>query len=330
MPRPCGRAALRRPAPGALAPDRRFGYKAPVPDLALLLLTLLWGSTFTLVKVALEIVSPGVFLALRFGLAALVLGLVALWRRDRVGPGFWRHGLLLGLFMLVGFAFQTAGLRLTTPARSGFITGLSVLLVPFITHFTLRRHVRWSAWVGVGLAVVGAALLARPFDARVTADQRLGDLLTGGCAVAYALQIAFMSEWSHRHPLVPFTLLQVAVVVAGALLVIPLEGGRLDTSRWPELLGVVAFTGLFMTAGAFFVMNWAQRHTSAVRAALIYALEPVSAAAFSWALLGEQLGAVGWTGGALIVLGVVAGEVGGAWQARLAAAAEEPPGPYPS
>ncbi len=301
-----------------------------MPELALILLTVLWGTTFTVVKVAMEIASPGVFLALRFSLAAAVLGAVALARRDRVGPGFWRHGLLLGLFMLVGFALQTTGLRFTTPARSGFITGLSVMLVPLIAHFTLRRPVRWTAWAGVGLAVVGAALLARPFGVPANPDQPLGDLLTVGCAGAYALQIAFMSEWSHRHPLVPFTLLQVSVVAAGALLMIPFEGGRLDASRWPELAGVVAFTGVVVTAGAFFVMNWAQRHTTAVRAALIYALEPVSAAFFSWAVIGEQLGAVGWTGGALIVLGVVAGEVGGVWRGRLAAAAEEPPGPYPS
>jgi len=261
-----------------------------VPDLSLLLLTLLWGSTFTLVKGAMEIASPGVFLALRFSLAAAVLLAVALVRRDRVGPGFWRHGLLLGLFMLAGFALQTTGLRFTTPARSGFFTGLSVLIVPFITHFTLGRHVRWSAWAGVALAVMGAALLARPFGEPAHPQQSLGDLLTLGCAVAYALQIAFMSEWSHRHPLVPFTLLQVSVVVVGALLMIPLEGARLDATRWPELAWVVAFTGILMTAGAFFVMNWAQRHTTAVRAALIFALEPVAAALFSWAVIGEQLG----------------------------------------
>jgi drug/metabolite transporter (DMT)-like permease len=285
-----------------------------VPELALVLLTLLWGTTFTMVKVVMEIASPGVFLALRFALAAAVLGLVALWRRDRIGPGFWRDGLLLGLFMLVGFAFQTAGLRFTTPARSGFITGLSVVLVPLITHFTLGRPVRWSAWAGVGLAVAGAALLSRPFGPMANPDQPLGDLLTVGSAVAYALQISFMSEWSNRHPLVAFTLLQVSVVVAGALLMIPLEGARLDATRWPELAGVVVFTGLVMTAAAFFVMNWAQRHTTAVRAALIYALEPASAAFFSWLVIGEQLGPLGWAGGALIVLGVVAGELGGAWQ----------------
>jgi drug/metabolite transporter (DMT)-like permease len=287
-----------------------------VPDLSLLLLTLLWGTTFTLVKGAMEIASPGVFLALRFGLAALALLAVALVRRDRIGPGFWRDGLLLGLFMLAGFILQTIGLRFTTPARSGFFTGLCVLFVPFIARFTLRRPVGSWAWAGTGLAVVGVALLSSPFDGAGLPGQALGDLLTLLGAVAYAFQVAFMSEWSRRHPLVPFTLLQVSVALAGALLMIPLEGARLDLARWPELAGTVAFTGLIMTAGAFFVMNWAQRHTSAVRAALIYALEPVSAAFFSWLLIGERLGPAGLAGGALIVLGVVAGELGGAWQAR--------------
>ncbi len=286
-------------------------------DLSLLILCIFWGTTFTLVKGALEISSTGVFLAARFALAAAVLGAVALFRRDPVGPGFWRHGLLLGLAMLGGFVFQTLGLAYTTPARSGFITGLSVLVVPFITRYTLGRRVRASAWAGVAMAVVGMALLTRPFEAgAVTPAVRLGDLLTAACALAYALQITWMSEWSSKHPLVPFTLLQVSVVLAGALLMVPVEGARFDAARWPAFAGVVAFTGVAMTAGAFFVMNWAQRHTSAVRAALIYALEPVAAALFSWWVIDEQLGASGWLGGGLVVLGVVAGEVGGVLEAR--------------
>ena len=286
-------------------------------DLALLALTLLWGTTFTLVKLAVEIGSTSLFLAVRFAVAVAVLGAVALWRRDPVGERFWRHGLLVGAFMWVGFLLQTAGLRLTTPARSGFISGLCVVLVPLIGKFVLGRAVRWSAWAGVALAVSGMALLTRPFDAGlVSADVRLGDLLTAASAVAFALQIILMGEWSPRHPLVPFTLVQVAVVLLGALVALPVEGARFDAARWPAFAGVVAFTGVCMTAGAFFVMNWAQRHTSAVRAALIFALEPVAAALFSWAVIGEQLGPAGWWGGALIVLGVAAGEVGGALEAR--------------
>jgi drug/metabolite transporter (DMT)-like permease len=285
-----------------------------VADLALLLLTALWGTTFLLVKNALAQASVGVFLLLRFALASAAVALVALFRRDRPTPGLLRQGVLLGLTMFAGFALQTLGLRSTTPARSGFLTGLSVLIVPFLARFLLRRRVHAAAWAGVLLAVVGLLLLTRPFAGDVSAEVRLGDLLTVGCALAYALQITFISEWSSRHPLALFTLLQVGTTAALAPLLFPLEPVRLTPT--PALWGTVAFTGLLMTAGAFFVMNWAQRHTTAVRAALIFSLEPVGAALFSHLVGGEPLAALDWSGGGLIVLGVVVGEVGGAIEAR--------------
>jgi drug/metabolite transporter (DMT)-like permease len=281
-------------------------------DLALLVLTLLWGTTFHFVKAVLEVASPGVFLAARFGLAALVLAVAALFRPRRPGPGFLRHAVLLGAFMAAGFVLQTIGLRHTTPARSGFLTGLSVLVVPFIARFALGRRVRASSWAGVVLAVAGLALLARPFDGGIAAAVRLGDALTLGCALAFALQIVFTSEWSPRHPLAPFVLAQVLVTFAGAVLLAALEGPFLRAGAAAHLAGTVAFTGVAMTACAFLVMNWAQRRTTAVRAALIFSLEPVAAALFSHLYGGEPLAPAEWAGGALIVLGVVFGELGAA------------------
>jgi drug/metabolite transporter (DMT)-like permease len=290
-----------------------------VADLALLTLTLFWGTTFTVVKEALTIASPGVFLAARFGVAAAVLGAVALVRRERVGEGFARHGVLLGAAMLAGFVLQTVGLRHTTPARSGFLTGLSVLVVPFLARFLLGRRVRASAWLGVALAVVGLALLTRPFSDDIASAVRLGDLLTAGCAVAFALQIVFTSEWSGRHPLVPFVLLQVAVTLGGALGFAALEARAFDATRAPAFAAAVGFTGVLMTALAFIVMNWGQRHTTAIRAALIFALEPVAAALFSFWVYGEPLGPWDWAGGGVIVAAVVVGEVGGVLEGRGAA-----------
>jgi drug/metabolite transporter (DMT)-like permease len=289
-------------------------------DLALLVLTLFWGTTFSLVKEALLDASVGVFLSLRFGLAALVLAAVWLVRRDRLGKDFLRHGALLGLAMLGGFWLQTLGLRHTTPARSGFITGLSVLMVPFIAHFAMKRRVRLASWVGVALAVAGLLVLTRPFGEAVTAEVRLGDLLTFGCALAFAFQVIFTSEWAPRHPLAPFVGVQVAVTLLGSLLFMLAEGPRLAPSSPVRFAGVVAFTGIFMTAVAFFVMNWGQRHTSAVRAALIFSLEPVTAALFSAWYWKEPLGPFELGGGGLIVLGVVLGELGGALESRAAAA----------
>jgi drug/metabolite transporter (DMT)-like permease len=311
-------APARRPLPAVLDPLDLLCYnRAAVADLALLLLTLVWGTTFTLVKRVLDAgTSPGAFLSMRFGLATAVLAAIWLLRRQRPTPGLFRDGGLLGLAMFAGFALQTFGLRYTTPARSGFITGLAVVIVPLIAKFLQGRRVGGPAWTGVSLAVVGLAMLTRPFSGGAAAIVQFGDLLTLGCAFAYAFQIIWTSEFSPRHSLVSLTFVQIAVTFLGSLVLLAFEPPRVAPS-W-ELAGTVLFTSLAMTVGAFFVMNWAQRHTTAVRAAIIYALEPASAALFSNLVTGEVLPALGIAGGALIMLGVVVAELGGALQTRAA------------
>ena len=288
-----------------------------MPDLALLALTLLWGTTFLLVKRALEGTSTAAFLLLRFGVAVLALAGVALVRRARFTRALLWHGVLLGLAMFLGFALQTLGLRYTTPARSGFITGLAAVATPFFARFALGRPVPRSAFAGIALALAGLLLLTRPFGGAPGAFY-LGDVLTLACAVAYGFQIVFTSEWSPRHPLAPLVLVEVATTLALAPLLLPLEPWRLSFA--PGFFGIVLFTGLGMTALAFFVMAWAQRHTTAVRAALIFTLEPLAAALFSHLVGGEPLLALDWLGGGLMVLGVAVGEVGGALAARPRAA----------
>lgn len=281
-------------------------------DLSLLLLTCAWGSTFLLVKNVVATTATGPFLMVRFGIAAAALGAVWLWRRDRPTPGLWRDGLLLGLAMLTGFTFQTLGLVHTTPSRSAFITGLCVLLVPFLGRFLYQRHVPASSWVGVILATGGLVAL---FQDAISESVQLGDLLTAVCAVAYAFQIVWTGEFSRRHPLTLLTLTQVGVTFLGSALLVPLEPVRFGGG--PGFWASILFMALAMTAGAFFVMNWAQRHTSAVRAALIYSLEPVTASLFSWYFGGEVMTRSHLVGGGLIVLGVLTGEVGGAVLGRL-------------
>jgi drug/metabolite transporter (DMT)-like permease len=294
-----------------------------VADLALLLLTLAWGTTFLLVKNALATTSVGAFLVLRFAVATVTVAIVALLRRCRPDRAVLAHGVLLGLAMFAGFALQTLGLRTTTPARSGFLTGLSVLIVPFLTRFLFRRRVAAAAWAGVALAVVGLLALTRPWSEAVAAQVLLGDALTVGCAVAYAFQVVYTAEWSPRHPLALLVLLQVGTTCLLSVLLLPLEPQRVALT--PALVGTVLYTGVVMTAGAFFVMNWAQRHTTAVRAALIFSLEPVAAALFSHLVGGEPLVLADWVGGGLIVAGVVAGEVGGALDRRQPGAVQGAP-----
>ncbi len=160
-------------------------------DLSLLALTLLWGTTFFVVNRTLVGTSPGVFLGLRFLLATGVAGAIWLVRRDRPTPGLWRDGARLGVAMLAGFAFQTEGLQLTTPARSAFLTGMSVLFVPVIERFGYRRALPRAAWLGAVLAVVGLGVLS---GATVGAGVRLGDLLTLVASVAFALHIVWTAR----------------------------------------------------------------------------------------------------------------------------------------
>jgi drug/metabolite transporter (DMT)-like permease len=275
-----------------------------VADLSLLSLTLLWGTTFLVVNRVLATTSPGVFLTLRFILATCVVGAIWLGRRDRPTPGLARDGALLGAAMFAGFALQSEGLRLTTPARSAFLTGMTVLFVPVIERLGYRRPVKPAAWVGVALAVAGLALMSR---ADVEAGVRLGDLFALASAVPFALQIIWTAERSARHPLAALTTVQLAVCVAGAVALLALEPARVAPT--PAFALALVYMGVVMTTGAFLVQNWAQRHTTPTRAALIFALEPVFAALVSSGLGGERLGGELVAGGALIVAGVVVSEL---------------------
>jgi drug/metabolite transporter (DMT)-like permease len=279
-----------------------------VSELALLLLTAFWGSTFWFTKHLLASTSASVFLALRFGLAAAVVGGVWLARRSPRSRGLLRDGVWLGIAMACGFLLQTQGLRYTTPARSGFLTGLTVLFVPLIAHFVQRRPVGRATWAGVALALLGLAVLTRPFDGAVGPAVRLGDALTVGCAIAFALHILYTSEWAARHALAPLLLVQIVVtgVVAG---VVPMAFEGVRVGPRGELVAMVVYMGLVMTVAAFFIQTWAQRRVSGPRAALIFALEPVSAALIAAGWGGDHIAAAEWLGGGMIVAGVAAGAI---------------------
>ena len=278
-----------------------------VADLSLLILTFLWGTSFLVVHNTLAGTSAGVFLVLRFLVATLATGVVALGRRERPTPGVLRDGVLLGVALFGGFVFQTEGLRFTTPARSGFLTGLSVLFVPMLERLLYGRRIADRAWLGVLLAVIGLGILAQPFTVSMAPDVHLGDLLTAGCAVAFSFQILWTSERSGRHPLALLTTVQVATAGILSMAILPFETRSVDQTA--SFAAALAYTGVVTTTLAFLVQNWAQRHTTATRAALLFTLEPVFAALVSHLVGGEPLGPELLTGGGLIVAGVLVAEL---------------------
>jgi len=273
-------------------------------DLLLLLVTLIWGSTFVMVKDAIASYPVFPFLALRFGLATLALLLIG-WRRlPSLGWKGVGAGALIGLFLFSGYALQTFGLRYTSASKAGFITGLSVVIVPVLSTLFLRRRPAAGALIGVCLATTGLALLALDHDRSIA----IGDLLVLGCAFSFALHIVAVSAFAPRTDPLALTIIQVATVTLASGII------TLFTDRpWPqpsfETWFAASFTGVLATAVAFFVQTAMQRFTTPTHTALIFAGEPVFAALFGVLLAGDVITARGLAGSILILMGTVAGEI---------------------
>ena len=275
-------------------------------DAVLVGITAFWGITFVLVKDAVVLADPFSFLALRFLLGAVVLTLV-FWRGLR-GGALLRAGVGLGLLLFVGFAAQTSGLQFTTPSRSAFLTGLSVLLVPFLSIAVHRRRPAPASLAGVALAVCGLWSLAGGTSLGVTSGLTRGDQLTLLCALAFALQMTLLERLARLYPSGPLVAVQLWTVAALALLTALALGPRIQPG-W-GLWRAVVLTGVGGSALALVLQAWAQARTTAVRAALVYALEPVFATAYSVALGRERLGPRELLGGGLILAGVLVSELG--------------------
>jgi drug/metabolite transporter (DMT)-like permease len=276
-------------------------------DLALGVNALIWGITFQTVKNALPDASPILFVAARFSLAAILL--IFIYRR-RLDRRMIIPGCLVGLLLFAGYAFQTAGLRYTSPSKSAFITGLSIPMVPLLASIVYRRRPRPIELAGVLVATFGMSLITLQ---DIQLHRKLGDVLTLLCAAAFAGHIVLLGYFGQRalRAGIGFESLAVWQIVAAAMFGF-VTFRWLEAPRWhmsTKLAIALAITGFAATAFAFTVQTWAQRHTTATRTALIYALEPVFAWIFSWMLTGESLGPRAAAGAGLILFGILLVEV---------------------
>lgn len=263
---------------------------------SLLLVTVIWGWTFVLVKDAMGEVGPFWFLALRFSLATiLALPLV------RRGRATWGAAAGLGLFLFGGYFFQTWGLRYTTAQKSGLITGLSVVLVPMFARF-LGERITWTMRMGVGLATAGVALLALGGEEPL-GPTGFGDLLTLVCAVSFALYIALLARCAKNGRVGPLLPGQLGIV-AGLSLAGSLIFGEVVWPLSREVWLAILITGIFASTLAYYVLAWAESRATATEAAVILAMEPVFAGFFGWVLRGEVLTVLQILGGVLILAGI--------------------------
>ena len=273
-----------------------------IPFIALVLVTAIWGITFVQIKDALELYPLFAFLAVRFAIAVATLAVPAAPRLRSLGARGSLAGAALGGLLAAGYGLQTAGLERTTVSAAGFVTGMYVVLTPVFGLALFRIRPGRGVWLGVALAVAGLAMLSG-----VSAGSGTGDLLVLAAAALYALQIALMERLAPRYDPLAFTTAEMAAAFVG-FAVIAVAAGQIELPRGLTVWGALLVTGVFASALGYLAQAWAQRRTSATRTALIFALEPVFAGIFGYALAGDRLGALGWAGCAVILGGIAVAE----------------------
>ncbi|WP_191991750.1 DMT family transporter [Bacillus aerolatus] len=281
-------------------------------ELSLLFVALIWGVTFVVVQQAIEFLPPLLFNGIRFSFAAFLLFGLILFRKEAVKltAKTWKHGMILGVCLAIGYAFQTIGLLYTTVSKTGFITGLSVVLVPLLSLILLKKRPAPNAAIGSVTAAAGLYLLT----AGGAGGWNIGDFFVLICAFGFAFHIIFTDAYTQYSSALALTAVQITTVavlcfIGGFLLedwqTSLTAANLLNPAVWSGLL----ITAFLATALAFFIQTAAQKHTSPTRVVLILAMEPVFGALTAFFWINERLAAAGLTGCILIFFGMLLAEI---------------------
>lgn len=259
---------------------------------ALFGVTLLWGSTFVVVKDTLNTLSPSLLLSVRFILSALCL--LPFLRTDWK---LWFAGTELGLVLFVGYATQTIGLQYTSVHRSAFLTALNVFFVPlFLSYFGHRLSRR--IWLASLLAIAGVGLLS--YD---VVPPNWGDLWSLGTAIAYAIYIIRLGYYGQTHPALALSAVQLWVsAIFATLWAVFSQPAWFAPAQLAQLpWGALMYLAIACTTVTTLLQAWGQQRVSASQSAVLFTLEPVWASVFAFVLLGETLGLQGLIGAALVI-----------------------------
>ncbi|MFE8702156.1 DMT family transporter [Cytobacillus sp. FJAT-54145] len=288
--------------------------KSLFADVSLLLVALIWGATFVLVQNAISLLPPFSFNGVRFFIAALILGawLLIFERRQlqQFNKKLLVSGVLIGTWLFIGYAFQTVGLLYTTSSKAGFITGLSVIMVPLFAILLLKQRPSRNAVIGVLIATIGLYLLTMT---DISSLNR-GDAFVFICAIGFALHIIFTGKYSSQYPTLLLTVIQITTVaIASTLFSFMFEDWKLafqpSVLLSSEVFIALLITSVFATAIAFFAQTNFQKYTTPTRVALIFAMEPVFAAATAYIWADERLSSSALIGCLFIFIGMIFAEL---------------------
>jgi len=275
-------------------------------DISLFFVAIFWGSNFVIMKEALEIIEPFTYLGLRFTMAALMLAPFFWKRLARASLNDYLAGCVIGFFLFGGFATQTIGLLYTTPAKSGFITGMAVVIVPFMYYFVTRMSPGWIATLGAVLAATGLYLLSVD---EVTGFN-IGDGLTLVCAFLFAAHIIYIAIYVKKIDPIVLAVSQIAFTgIASFAVAFAFEPAEIMLHQPPLIWAAILYAVVFCTIGAFVTQTVAQRYTLPTHAVLILSLEAVFAGLFSYLFWDELFTPQKLGGAALIFAGILITEM---------------------
>ncbi len=265
--------------------------------LLLLLATISWGLTFPLINLSLQLISPVIFLFIRFLISSIILlPLVGIKKlRTRGGEV---EGIIAGFLLFIGYYFQTVGLKFTTPADSGIITGLYVVIVPLLSYVYLKSKVSRIDWAAVLIAMIGLIILSDGVSGSSSVEY--GNILTVICAIGYALQIAYVSKHSSRIDSMKFTFYQMLTVSVFSLITIPTFTIYYDLVS-PLVIFTLIFTAIFAGIMGYFLINRALIYVKPEKAGVVLVTEPIFAAIFSYILVDDKIGIYTIIGGAIMI-----------------------------
>jgi drug/metabolite transporter (DMT)-like permease len=266
----------------------------------LVLTTVFWGGSFVFNKLGFREVPPLVFLAIRFVLATVIMGIVCIPRLRSINRKIILRGGVVGLALAATNLSFVIGLSGTSATRAGFLNNLFVLFIPLICYLFWRDRVnRWSS-AGILLALAGIWQLAQG----AAGGFSRGDLLSTVCALFIAIHIITVSKVLKNDDVYLVSLVQFATVaVVGCLLTLLFPQPQFRVG--PLSAGALVYCAIFPTVVCFTLQNTWQRHTTPTHAGLVYTLDPVWSMLGGFLILGERLSIAEWVGCLLIFAAVL-------------------------
>jgi len=278
-------------------------------NVLLIVVTMIWGSSFLIVQHALTFVGPFTFLAMRFGFAVLVLAFLFRKRLIHITSTEILSGSIIGLFLFASYAFQTVSLQYTTSSQAGFISGMYVPLVALLALPLLRQKPTLGSILGILLSMSGLILLSVKNTFQITIGP--GEILALACAFASALHVICISKFAPRADAINLTIVQITLTALLSLIAMPIAKEPFSFPPF-SVWGSALFLGVVATAFCLAIMNWVQQFVSSTEAAMFYALELVWLSILGH-FAGDNLSLLGWIGCGCMLSSMVVGEMRLSW-----------------